>query len=479
MGKISRAYRYHPDHQAVFGKDGIPQDIVAGWLGISQPQVSRAENGAPIRNLDALILWAQALRIPQRHLWFTLPTGSTGASRQIADEQGSDDSRIASTAERLMSVRQVAYWAEVSTVELAQRLTRKDLALNRREVAKSLAGIALGIPLLDVLDRWVVDEDDRRPDIPGDLTVGDQEIAHLEYTAKIFRDWDDRIGGGLRRKAVVGQLNEVAALLRESHPEKTRQGLLSVVAHLAETAATMSWDSGLQGLAQRYYVTAFRAARAANDWQFSANILAGMARQLLYLGHPSDALELVRLAQKVTARHPTPALSSMLCTREAWAYAAIGRVTAFRRTAGEAEEYLASSNPDAEPEWLSYFDGAELAGTVGGRFLELTRKDRRQAQYAADSIGVAITRRRAGRLRSAALDQIGLAEARLLQGEHDEAAKLGEEALYAVAQTPSDRVRVMLIELYRNSIDYGSVPAIAGLRDNIRGVLDRTKGGKV
>jgi transcriptional regulator with XRE-family HTH domain len=46
---------------------------VAGWLGMTQAQVSRIENGPPIRNLDTLVFWAMTLRIPERHLWFDLP----------------------------------------------------------------------------------------------------------------------------------------------------------------------------------------------------------------------------------------------------------------------------------------------------------------------------------------------------------------------------------------------------------------------
>ncbi|WP_222932830.1 hypothetical protein [Nocardia yunnanensis] len=78
----------------------------------------------------------------------------------------------------------------------------------------------------------------------------------------------------------------------------------------------MSWDSGQQATAQRYYVLAVRAARAAGDSAFAANSLAGMARQLLCLGRTADALELVRLAQD-QAVNATPTVQAMLRTREA------------------------------------------------------------------------------------------------------------------------------------------------------------------
>ena len=64
MGRIARAYRTHPYHYAVYGPDGISQTLLGQWLGLSQPQVSRIENGPPIRNLDTLAYWARTLHIP-------------------------------------------------------------------------------------------------------------------------------------------------------------------------------------------------------------------------------------------------------------------------------------------------------------------------------------------------------------------------------------------------------------------------------
>lgn len=73
IGRVSRAYRKHQHHLATHGKDGISQETLAGWMGITQAQVSRIENGAPIKHLDTLGHWARVLNIPQHLLWFTLP----------------------------------------------------------------------------------------------------------------------------------------------------------------------------------------------------------------------------------------------------------------------------------------------------------------------------------------------------------------------------------------------------------------------
>jgi transcriptional regulator with XRE-family HTH domain len=68
MGRVIAAYRNNPWH----GRP-LSQEIVAGWVGISQVQLSRIETGKPIKDLDRLHRWARVLRIPARYLWFELP----------------------------------------------------------------------------------------------------------------------------------------------------------------------------------------------------------------------------------------------------------------------------------------------------------------------------------------------------------------------------------------------------------------------
>lgn len=68
MGRVIAAYRDHPLH----GRP-LAQEIVAGWAGITQAQLSRIESGPPVRDLDKLTEWARALHIPASLLWFKLP----------------------------------------------------------------------------------------------------------------------------------------------------------------------------------------------------------------------------------------------------------------------------------------------------------------------------------------------------------------------------------------------------------------------
>lgn len=79
MGRVFRAYRTHPSH-----RPPVTQQRLAGWLGLTQAQLSRLENGRAPEELSKLIRYAQILAIPQDLLWFKLPGSQPAPPRQVA-----------------------------------------------------------------------------------------------------------------------------------------------------------------------------------------------------------------------------------------------------------------------------------------------------------------------------------------------------------------------------------------------------------
>lgn len=357
-------------------------------------------------------------------------------------------------------------WSTGTAAELISQATQKDLSMNRRDLGRLFVGLSAGGPLLEHIER-LLSSPVPTPHLNHGASIDTEEVAQIENAARLFREWDDQFGGGLRRKAVIGQLNEISDLLSDPHPPEIVRRLNGVMAQLAETAAMMSWDSGHGVVAQRYYIMALHASKAAGDRPFAANVLAGMARQSLYLGNANDALELVRMAQTTIEGHAQASVESMLYTREAWAYAALGRITAFQRAAQMAEDSYVKTQRTNDPHWIQYFDLAELHGTIGGRLLELAASDRTYAESASERISMAIAARRPNRLRSSALDELGLAESYILRGELDEGARLGHIAIETVSQTSSDRVQVQLAGLLHRTEPHARIISIADLRDHM------------
>jgi len=236
----------------------------------------------------------------------------------------------------------------------------------------------------------------------------------------------------------------------------------------------MSWDSGMHATAQRYYILALRASKEAKEYAFGANILASMARQLLYMGRPDDALELIRLAEDGVKGRATGAVWSMLHTREAWAYAKLGRVQAFRRATGKAEDALAGADRSEDPYWIRYFDEAELAGVTGGRLLDLAQEHPDNPAYARDAgtlIDRALSLRRPESKRSLSLDQAGLAQTYFIERELEQAVSAGHQAIDLAEQTHSDRVRLQLQELYRLAVPHQREPDVREFSERLTATL--------
>lgn len=464
---VKRALAEH-DFAAAFALikkwGGLSQNRIASACQLTPGKVSTIISGQQqVTSFDVICRIADGLRIPGNMVGLATRPWETQPAAPAPDQpQPAPTARLSDETS----------WSSTTTVHLAGNLTRSDLVMDRRAATRALTGAALsGAALLDSLEGWLQptpasDRQHRRG------RIGMREVRELEGTARAFRAWDHRFGGGLRRKAVVGQLNEVASHLEEHQAPDVEQALFRVMAFLGGTAATIAWDSGLQRQAQSYYLLALRAAHAGADPAFGANVLAGMARQMLYRDRPQDALELVHLAQKGAGEVAGPRLRAMLHTREAWAYAAMGRAAAFQRATGEATEALAESPTDEEPYWIAYFDDAELAGVTGGRLLDMARQEPQQhAGKAAESIRAALSRRGPEAGRSHALDIIGLAECHFLMGDVTGAVDHTRQAVEAAARTQSARVRTQLGQLYPYTVGRAASRPVSEARTMIRELL--------
>lgn len=82
IGHVFYAYRSHPWH-----RQPISQETLAGWLGLTQAQLSRVENGKPPQDLAKLTSWAHTLSIPEALLWFRLHRRPSIPAPRTAQEQ--------------------------------------------------------------------------------------------------------------------------------------------------------------------------------------------------------------------------------------------------------------------------------------------------------------------------------------------------------------------------------------------------------
>ncbi|MFE5794833.1 hypothetical protein ACFQ8C_19970 [Streptomyces sp. NPDC056503] len=372
-------------------------------------------------------------------------------------------------------------WAGPQTVTLLSEFSRSDLMLARRGFLGSSLQLAAGPALIEPMQRWLVPTPtgepaaDQAPDGRRPRRLSDIELDLLESTTAMFRKWDAQCGGGLRRKAVVGQLHEVTDLLQEPQPAATAKRLFTVAAELAELAGWMSYDVGLQPTAQKYFVLALHAAKEAGDKPLGSYILSSMSRQMIHLGRPDDALELIHLAQYGSRDCATPRTQAMLYAMEARAYANMGQPSKCKRAVRMAEDTFADAAFEGgpEPDWIRFFTEAELNGENSHSYRDLAYVAGRSPSYAslAEPVmerAVELFGKDPDHQRSYALNLIGMATVHLLKREPEQSVVLAEKALGVARSIRSERVNNRLRKTVDTAArDFGDVAEVVDLTDRL------------
>ncbi|URN17759.1 MULTISPECIES: hypothetical protein [Streptomyces] len=377
-------------------------------------------------------------------------------------------------------------WAGPHTVSLLSEFSRSDLMLARRGFLGTSLTVAAGPSLVEPMQRWLVPAPaaDRADPPPARRPhrISQAELEMLESTTVMFRSWDAQCGGGLRRKAVVGQLHEVTDLLQEPQPTAVSRRLFRCAAELAQLAGWMSYDVGLQPTAQKYFVLALHAAKEAGDRPLGSYVLSSMSRQMIHLGRPDDALELVHLAQYGSRDCATARTQAMLYALEARAYANMGQPGKCKRAVRMAEDTFADTGLDGEPEpdWIRFFNEAELNGENSHSFRDLAYFAGRSPAYAslAEPVmerAVELFAGDAEHQRSYALNLVGMATVHLLKREPEQAAARVRQAVEVARSVRSERVNTRLRRTVGTAVrDFGDIPEIVDVTDLLATALPET-----
>ncbi|MEV8116846.1 hypothetical protein AB0O69_18460 [Streptomyces xiamenensis] len=250
--------------------------------------------------------------------------------------------------------------------------------MNRRTFLA--AGAALTAPAIVAASPGTASREPARSASDPVITPG---IADdIAATVESCRRLDDTEGGS--RAALwhmQQQVTEVAGHIRTSRfsDSATRRRTINLWAQLAQTAGWTAMDAGLHTRAHHYYATGLKAAHETADQALTSHILGCLTFQAIARGRHHDALTLAD-AGITAARSAAPAVRAMAAARKAHAHAALGDLTALRRTTDMGLAFLAHPDArDTRPPWLywlsglrvvtgqSYITGAFAAGAPGTR----------------------------------------------------------------------------------------------------------------
>ncbi|MEU1026763.1 hypothetical protein ABZ366_32810, partial [Streptomyces sp. NPDC005904] len=205
--------------------------------------------------------------------------------------------------------------------------------------------------------------------------------------------------------------------------------------------------------------------------------LSRAARQMVHLGKPDDALDLMKLAKSGAGAEALPRTKAMLYTIEAWAQASMGRGQAMRRTLGLAEDLFGSDKGDVPPpSWMQMFDEADLHGMQALAYRTLADHDPAAANTAQRHAKEAIELRAKGHDRSQIFDYISLASACFIADDPEQADRYARLALVSMGSNSSHRTWDRLREMYRLTAQYAGNPTIQDLREEIKVALPKARG---
>lgn len=196
----------------------------------------------------------------------------------------------------------------------------------------------------------------RAASLPADVVAHQEKRAHRSQRAHAVRTMtgffslaDNLFGGSHIRPALTAYLSgDVAHWLRDLGASGLRREFGAAVAELAYLAAFVCFDSGLHGLAQRYYLASLSLARHTGDTPLQATILRGMSVQAHSLRHVGEALQLAEAAD-AHGRHLPSARAAAVAGQLAVASAANGlhreAAAQLRRAEHLLERYGAADEP--------------------------------------------------------------------------------------------------------------------------------------
>lgn len=407
LGQVIRAYRHHPYH----GRNPLPQSVVAGWLGITQAQLSRIENGPALVHLDRLAHWAIVLRIPPGSLWFAVGPDSPVSAR-------ADGSRAAPD-------------------------------LGRRTLLAGIAAVSAGAGLVGATE-------DPRP-----RRIGSADVTRLNAVLELYRSVDYECGGGLLYREVARFAESVYRMLDWSHWPGLTPRLVAAVAAARQLAGWTALDAGRHADAQRHFAAGERAAMSGDDAPLAALIRYSQAKQLQHLRHNQDALAALRLAHAELGSRATPAVKALLWGAEAASTAALGDHRSALALLGRASDQFECVDPEREPAWMAFYDRGELLAQYGRVYRDMARQVGTHTAQAVQSVEDAIVAFGPANIRSMVLNEVGLCSALFLADEPDRAVSVGVRVVEQSRALSSRRVVDRVVNLRRDLGRHRHLPAVA------------------
>lgn len=410
MGRVIRAYRRHPYH----GRRALAQETVAGWLSLTQAQLSRIENGLPVAHLVRLVQCAIVLRIPEQYLWFALPSGQF-------------DSPVLPTSGRRSS------------------------GSAEDDLLEGLDGLAQATERI----RWL-----------RASNVDEETILRLDGLIERYAETYEEAGAGSLYRVVLRQREAVDELLRGHHSAAQRAKLFLLAGKLSVILAHLAFDLGRESLAETYCVEAWTLAELAGDRDLLAYVRGTQSFVAYYRQEYREALLLAHDGARYAGDRPA---AVRVAVQEARAQARLGDPSGVDQAVERAFVLRRDlDEPDTPTPFLSFapYDTSRIAGNAATAYLSLGQADKVRHYTAVALPVLKANNARAGQ----ALTTLDAAASFLLDGsaEPEHAAAMASEAIQTGGGLPSAVIARRASEFLQTARRWARVPAIGAVSEEVR-----------
>ncbi|UKY50415.1 tetratricopeptide repeat protein [Streptomyces inhibens] len=278
------------------------------------------------------------------------------------------------------------------------------------------------------------------PRTPPGGRAGAAEATAVEQAVRQIRLLDDRHGAeGIYRLATQPLRAAYELLDSDVQRRSVSDRLHAGAGELAITVGWLAHDSGRFDDARSHYAEALATARVCGDAALEAHAFCNTAFLARDAGRPREAVRAAQAAQQAAKQLASPRLLSLLALREAGGWAGLSDRAGCEQALARAERLFAVGPRDGDPEWMTFYGEAELAGLEAQCWAALG-----DAERAADHARRAVALQDPHFTRNIALFTAELAADLAASGAPEEAAVAGMQVLALLEQVRSARIRTML-----------------------------------
>ncbi|MFJ3218087.1 tetratricopeptide repeat protein [Kitasatospora sp. NPDC086801] len=278
--------------------------------------------------------------------------------------------------------------------------------------------------------------------VPPPRRVGAAEVFGVEQAVRDIRLADDAHGGDTLFERAGQSLRTAYLLLNEGeYSAETERRLQAGAGELAISVGWLAHDSNRLADARSLYAEALATARMAGDAALEAHVFCNSAFLARDAGRPREALRAAQAGQVAARQLDSARLLALLAMREAGGWALLQDRAACERAIARAYTLFDRGRSEGDPEWMSFFGEAEIAGLQSQCWSALGDWDR-----ASEQAGLAITLQKPHFVRNRVLYTAELAHDRLGRGDLAGAAHHGSAAVALFGEVRSARIRSMLAD---------------------------------